>query len=215
MPKECVVLLHGLGRTRLSMRALQRDLENSGFCVWNKSYPSTKKSIEELSCVVGQAIAECTEKNATSIHFVTHSLGGILVRHYFQHHSIPNIGKVVMLGPPNHGSDIVDHCRDKWWFKLATGPPGQELGTESGSVPNALKPMNLDVGIIAGRKSSEPWFSPLFADQNDGKVSVASAKLEGMKDFLVVDSGHTFMANSKEVSRQVVSFLKTGKFERV
>ena len=125
------MLLHGLGRTRLSMRALQRDLENSGFCVWNKSYPSTKKSIEELSCVVGQAIAECTEKNATSIHFVTHSLGGILVRHYFQHHSIPNIGKVVMLGPPNHGSDIVDHCRDKWWL-IAASPQHRRSVDQSG-----------------------------------------------------------------------------------
>lgn len=215
MHKECVVLLHGLGRTSMSMLSLQRTLESNGFHVWNKSYPSTKKSIAELSHVVGDAITQCTEKNATRIHFVTHSLGGILVRHYFQHHSIPNIGRVVMLGPPNHGSEIVDHCRDKWWFKLTTGPSGQELGTAPSSVPNSLKPVNLDVGIIAGRKSSDPWFSPLFADQNDGKVSVASAKLEGMKDFLVVDSGHIFMANSKEIGRQVISFLKTGKFEKI
>lgn len=214
MPKECVALLHGLGRTRLSMRALQRDLENSGFCVWNKNYPSTKKSIEELSCVVGQAIAQCVEKNATPIHFVTHSLGGILVRQYFQDHGLENIGRVVMLGPPNHGSEIVDHWRDKWWFKLATGPSGQELGTESTSLVNSLKPLNLEVGIIAGCKSSDPWFSPLFSTENDGKVSVASARLEGMKDFLVVNRGHIFMANSREVSRQVVSFLKTGMFAK-
>ena len=214
MPKECVVLLHGLGRTRLSMHALQRDLESSGFCVWNKSYPSTKKSIAELSGVVGQSIAQCVEKNAMPIHFVTHSLGGILVRHYFQYHGLENIGRVVMLGPPNHGSEIVDHCRDKWWFKRAVGPSGQELGTESISLPNALEPLNLEVGIIAGCKSSDPWFSRLFSTENDGKVSVASARLEGMKDFRVVNRGHTFMANSREVSRQVVSFLKTGMFEK-
>lgn len=208
------MLLHGLGRTRLSMRALQRDLASSGFCVWNKSYPSTKKSIAELSCVVGLAIAQCLEKNATPIHFVTHSLGGILVRHYFQDHGLENIGRVVMLGVPNHGSEIVDHCRDKWWFKFVTGPSGQELGTAPASLPNSLKPLDLEVGIIAGCKSSDPWFSPLFAAENDGKVSVVSARLDEMKDFRIVRRGHTFMTNSREVRRQVVSFLKTGMFEK-
>lgn len=208
------MLLHGLGRTSRSMRSLQRSLENNGFCVRSQSYPSTKRSVEELSHVVGKAIEQCAIKNAFPIHFVTHSLGGILIRHYFQNHGFQDVGRVVMLGPPNHGSEIVDRCRNKWWFKLATGPSGQELGTEPTSIPNSLKHINLEVGIIAGRKSSDPWFSPFFTGQNDGKVSVASARLEGMKDFLVVDRGHTFMVNSKEVCRQTVAFLRTGKFEK-
>jgi pimeloyl-ACP methyl ester carboxylesterase len=215
MADECVILLHGLGRTSLSMLSLQRSLQAEGYSVWNRGYASTRKSIEELSLVVGRAIDSCVEEGAETINFVTHSLGGILVRQYFQNHNIPNAGRVVMLGPPNHGSEIVDQFKDRWWFRLATGPAGQELGTGSESVPNSLKPVNIDVGVIAGRKTSDPWFSELFAGENDGKVSLASAQLEGMKDFLIVENGHTFMANSQEVGRQVLAFLRTGKFEKI
>jgi len=215
MARECVVLLHGLGRTHMSMNTLERELERAGYHVWNKSYPSRKQSIEELSAVVGRAINSCVDGKARRIHFVTHSMGGIMVRQYLQNHSVPNIGRMVMLGPPNHGSEVVDTYRDKWWYRLATGPAGQQLGTEKSSVPNSLGPLEIEVGVIAGRKTGDPWFSPLFTDANDGKVSVTSAQLDGMKDFLIVENGHTFMANSKEVCRQVLAFLRMGEFEKI
>lgn len=211
---ECVVLLHGLGRSHLSMLPLQVALESAGYATWNRGYDSTAAPVETLAAVVGEAIEDCRARQATRIHFVTHSMGGILIRAYFRDHAVPEAGRVVMLAPPNRGSEIVDAFRDRWWFRSATGPAGQQLGTGADSLPNTLPPLKLEVGVIAGRGSSDPWFGGLFAGEHDGKVSVASARLEGMSDLLVVDSGHTFMMNAPAVIRQVEAFLASGAFER-
>lgn len=209
---DCVVLLHGLGRSHLSMLPLQVALESAGYATWNGGYDSTAAPVEALATVVGEAVADCRARQAARIHFVTHSMGGILLRAYFADHAVPEAGRVVMLAPPNHGSEIVDAYRERWWFRSATGPAGQQLGTGADSLPNTLPPLKLEVGVIAGRGSSDPWFGGLFAGAHDGKVSVASARLEGMRDFLVVDSGHTFMMNAPEVIRQVKAFLESGAF---
>lgn len=195
---DCVVLLHGLGRTHLSMTVMQFALENSGYTVWNEGYPSRSATVEELSSVVGEAVDECRARKARRIHFVTHSMGGILVRAYFRDHRVPDAGRVVMLAPPNRGSEIVDANRERWWFQMATGPAGQQLGTAPDSLPNTLPPLPLEVGVIAGRY--------------DGKVPVERARLAEMKDMLVVDSAHTFIMNSPTVIRQVKAFLKDGAF---
>ncbi len=214
MASDCVVLLHGLGRSHLSMTLLQFVLERSGYKVWNRGYPSTRKTVEELAPVVGEAVAECRKFAPQKIHFVTHSMGGILVRTYFRDHQVAEAGRVVMLAPPNHGSEIVDAHRDRRWFRRATGPAGQQLGTAADGLPNTLPPLKLEVGVIAGKRSSDPWFNRLYAGDHDGKVSVASARLPEMKDMLVVESGHTFMMNSPAVIRQVKAFLKDGAFEK-
>jgi triacylglycerol lipase len=200
MATDCVVLLHGLGRTQLSMLVLQLALEDAGYSVWNKGYPSTTATVEELAPVVGEAIGVCRERGAQKIHFVTHSMGGILVRAYFAGNAVPEAGRVVMLAPPNRGSTIVDESRESGWFQWATGPAGQQLGTGADSLPNTLPPLKLEVGVIAGR--------------HDGKVSVENTVLPEMKEQLVVDSAHTFIMNSPEVIRQVKAFLKDGAFEK-
>jgi pimeloyl-ACP methyl ester carboxylesterase len=197
---ECVVLLHGLGRTHLSMAALQFSLENAGYQVWNKGYPSRSAPIEELAPVVGTAIDDCRARGAQRIHFVTHSMGGILVRAYFRDRAVPDAGRVVMLAPPNRGSTVVDANRASWWFRMATGPAGQQLGTAADSLPNTLPALPLEVGVIAGRY--------------DGKVSIRNTRLSEMKEHLIVDSAHTLMMNSPAVIRQVKAFLKDGVFER-
>ena len=211
---DCVVLLHGLGRSHLSMTLMQFALERSGYAVWNRGYPSTSKTVEELAPVIGEAVAECRKSPPQRIHFVTHSMGGILVRAYFRDHEVEEAGRVVMLAPPNHGSEIVDAHRERWWFRRMTGPAGQQLGTAADSLPNQLPPLKLEVGVIAGKSSSDPWFGDLYAGDHDGKVSVASARLPEMKDMLIVESGHTFMMNSPAVIRQVKAFLKDGAFEK-
>lgn len=200
MAHDCVVLLHGLGRTHLSMLVMRLALENKGYTVWNRGYPSTKATVEELAPVVGEAVGVCRERGARKIHFVTHSMGGILVRAYFAGNTVPEAGRVVMLAPPNRGSAIVDASRDSSWFQWATGPAGQQLGTAADSLPNTLPPLKLEVGVIAGRY--------------DGKVSVESTALPEMKEQLVVDSAHTFIMNSPTVIRQVKAFLKDGAFEK-
>ncbi len=210
--QECVVLLHGLGRSTWSMRQIENTLAKAGYLVVNQSYLSREKSIDELANVVGEGIANCQKSQPTAIHFVTHSLGGILVRVYFQNHPANLVERVVMLGPPNHGSEVVDRYKNSWWFKWLTGPTGQQLGTAPDSLPNQLKPIPLQIGIIAGNSSSDPWFTSLFNGANDGKVSVDSTKLPEMKDFIQVESGHTFMANSRNVIVQIQSFLTSGYF---
>lgn len=214
MATQCVVLLHGLGRTSHSMNTIAAALKQDNYLVVNHSYPSRKKSIEALSNVVGDNIAECQKLGATQIDFVTHSLGGILLRQYFQQHSVPAVKRVVMLGPPNHGSEVSSLNKNKKWYKLMTGQAGQQLGTESDSLPNQLKPLNgIEIGIIAGTKSLDPWFSNSLPKPHDGKVSVASTQLDEMTDFIVVPHSHTFMANSSLVVQQLKIFLKQGKFD--
>lgn len=210
---ECVVLLHGLGRDAGSMDKLRESLSDAGFLVVNVDYPSREKSVAELATLaVGKGVQGCREHHAGRIQFVTHSLGGILVRQYFQEAQVPEAQRVVMLGPPNHGSEVVDHHRNAWWFRKMTGKAGQELGTDAQSTPNLLKPIPLAIGVIAGTASSDPWFSGSIPGDDDGKVSTASAKLDGMKDYLEVPRGHTLMMRDAEVIRQAIHFLKNERF---
>lgn len=209
---DCVVLLHGLGRTSYSMHSLERALEQDGYTVVNNGYASRSGTIDDLSSVVGQGIAECRQYQANEINFVTHSLGGILVRKYFQTNVIPEARRVVMLSPPNHGSEIATKFKDKWWYRIFTGPAGQELGVEPESTPNQLAKIDLEIGVIAGTRSLDPWFSRFIKGKNDGKVSVESARLEEMRDFITVPHSHAFMAGSDDVYRQVSVFLTLGTF---
>lgn len=205
-----MVLIHGLGRTPLSMSPIASDLARRGYGVVNQGYPSTRQDVDASARSVGQAIDRCRAKGAGRIHFVTHSLGGIVLRRYLQDHEVPEAGRAVMLAPPNQGSEIADRLKDRWWFRRAIGPAGQGLIT-GGATP---EPLPLEVGIVAGTKNYEPWFSRWFDGPNDGKVAVESTRLPGMTDFITLHAGHTFMLRSPEVRAQVVAFLATGRFQR-
>ncbi|NIR32590.1 MAG: alpha/beta fold hydrolase [Gammaproteobacteria bacterium] len=210
---DCVVLLHGMGRTRFSMGALEDELEEAGYRVVNQGYPSTSMPIQEIAAQhVPEALSRCGE-GSVRVHFVTHSLGGIVVRYYLQDHSLPPESRVVMLSPPNQGSELADRFKDSLWYQWLTGPPGQQLGTGPDSVPRRLGPVDAQVGVITGRDTWEPWFSRLIPGEDDGKVSVERAKLEEMADFLVVDSSHPFIMYDRAVIAQVRHFLDTGSFE--
>jgi len=215
--KECVILLHGLARTARSMRRMDKALQKAGYMTCNLGYPSRKYPVQYLAeRYIPQALNECSrkagEKKIQKIHFVTHSMGGILVRQYLSSHVVENLGRVVMLAPPNHGSEIVDRLGNRWWFRRFNGPGGCSLGTGEYSVPNRLGPVDFPVGIITGKQSLDPLFSRMVARPNDGKVSLASAHVNGMQDFLVVPYGHTFVMQKKEVIRQTIFFLENGKF---
>jgi triacylglycerol lipase len=213
-PDECVILLHGMGRTKHSMELIEKELQKQHYSVWNESYPSTSKTIPNLSLqTIGQGCKFCQNKD--KVHFVTHSLGGILVRYYLQENRIKNLGKIVMISPPNKGSEVADMLKDNLLYKKITGPPGQSLGTGIESIPKKLKRIPGVIGIIAGEFSSDPWFSPFIPGQDDGKVSVESAKLDEMADFLVVNSGHTLIMRKALVIDQVVYFLKHGRFKKL
>ncbi|MBU1052206.1 MAG: alpha/beta hydrolase [Proteobacteria bacterium] len=211
---EFVILLHGLARTKRSLLKLEHYLENKGFRVVNIGYPSRRKTIQELSVdTIPKAIEKCLSLGAGKIHFVTHSMGGILVRYYLENNKVSNLGRVVMLSPPNSGSEIVDKFGKSTVFKLINGPAGKQLGTKPGSIPKAVGPPDYEVGIITGDKTITPISSFLIPGKSDGKVSVESAKLLGMKDFLVVHKTHSFIMNDKKVLEQVTAFLKNGMFK--
>jgi pimeloyl-ACP methyl ester carboxylesterase len=197
------------------MEPMARELTRQGYKVWNIDYPSRTATIEQLAeSVVGQAVADCEASGATQINFVTHSLGGILVRCYLAQHSIPELGRVVMLGPPNQGSEVVDKLGRWWLYEKINGPAGNELGTDKNSVPNRLGPANFPVGVIAGTRSINWINSILIPGPDDGKVSVERTRLAGMTDWIAIPTTHPFMMRNKTAMAQTVAFLRTGKFDR-
>jgi pimeloyl-ACP methyl ester carboxylesterase len=210
---DYVVLLHGLGRSAWSMKRLEWALAREGYRVVNVSYPSTRLSVEDAASVsLAGILREHVEDHDVKVHFVTHSLGGIVLRQYLAGQSLTNLGRVVMLAPPNQGSELVDKLRRNGLFRFVTGPAGQQLGTDAAALPKRLGPAEFDLGIIAGNRSLNPLFSAWLPGPDDGKVSVASTKLEGMEDFLAVPCSHTWLPWRGSVTRAVAQFLARGRF---
>lgn len=209
---SCVILLHGLSRSASSFENLSDTLSQKGYRVYNTDYESRKYNINELANRVIPPVLSKT-KDCEKVHFVTHSLGGIILRQYLSQNTIQNLGKVVMLGPPNHGSEVSDNLKNWHFYKYITGPAGQELTTDSLSVPNTLGKPNFELGIIAGDRSINWINSMMIEGSDDGKVSVESSKLDGMKDHIVIHTTHPTMLNNDSVIFQVQEFLKFGKFK--
>jgi len=211
MCREHVVMLHGLARTSGSMEALEESLSREGYEVLNVDYSSRKLNIPEIAGAVREEIISKT-RGAEKIHFVAHSMGAIIVRYIQKYDPLPNIGRVVMLSPPNHGSEVVDFLGNTWPFKFVNGPAGRQLGTDEKGIFRGLGRVDFETGVITGDRSINWINSLIIPGKDDGKVSVESSKVEGMKDFLVVHASHTFIMNDKTAITKCISFLKTGHF---
>ena len=210
----CVILLHGLGRTPMSMSTMAHRLETDGYWVMNIAYPSTDATIEVLTRdYLTPAVESCYQADCRVLHMVSHSLGGILIRQYLQTHTLPAGSRIVMLSPPNQGSEIADYLKSYSVYHWVTGPAGQQLGTQSDSVPNQLEAVGAPIGVITGSESWNPFFSYLIPGPDDGKVAVAHARLAEMADFLVVPASHTFIMDDDEVIAQTLYFLRNGHFD--
>lgn len=196
------------------MRVLEEVLVVHGYRTVNRSYPSQDAPIETLIGHVSDSAAEC---GTDRMHFVTHSLGGILVRGFLAQGMPANLGRVVMLAPPNHGSEIVDTLNASDLLRrlsvMVNGPAAPQLGTTETSVPNSLPPVDFDLGVIAGDISINPW-GPLVIDgPNDGTVSVASTRVDGMRDHIVVPASHTLIMNNPIAMAEVLEYLRNGVFD--
>ena len=211
---EAVILLHGLARGSGSMTSLVKPLQKAGYLVYNLNYPSTTLTIEEIAARFLHPLVCSALERCGTLHFVCHSMGGIVVRAYLKEYAGDSVGRVVMLAPPNHGSELVDFLKNSFFFKIIFGPAGQQLSTDEKSLPNSLGPAGFQLGVITGNVSWNPFSPWIFATAGDGKVSVASAALPGMQDMLVVPCGHTFIMRRAMVRRQILAFLQRGKFLR-
>lgn len=210
---DCVVLLHGLNRSWRTMEKLAEALQQDGYSTANVDYPSSTEPVEVLAPkVVNEGLQNCRQTGASKIHFVTHSLGGILLRYAHSQDPIPDLGRVVMLGPPNQGSEVIDKTRNWPGSHMIAGDAGLQLGTDPDSIPSQLGPVDFELGVIAGTGTTNPFMSAMLPEEDDGKVTVARTQVAGMDDFEIVSNSHHTIMKSDDVIADTIHFLHTGRF---
>jgi pimeloyl-ACP methyl ester carboxylesterase len=180
----------------------------------NLGYASRHKSLEALAEDIHPAIGRFAEKTQNSIHFVGHSMGGLLIRVYLARHRPRRLGRVVMLGPPNGGSEITDRLKHLFLYRAYFGPAGQQLGTRRDATTRASLPsVDYPVGIVAGNRSIDPTASAFLPKPHDGRVSVENTKLDAMTDHLVIGSSHPWLMRNALAIDQTIAFLRDGRFK--
>jgi pimeloyl-ACP methyl ester carboxylesterase len=214
--QDGVVLLHGISRTALSFRKMQLTLERAGFATLNLDYASRRKALEALAEDIHPAIRPFADRIDGSIHFVCHSMGGLLARVYIARHRPERLGRVVMLGTPNSGSEIADRLKNFGPYRAFFGPAGQQLGTQRDDAVNALlPPPDYPVGIVAGNRSIDPLAGSMLPKPHDGRVSVENTRIDGMADHVVVAASHPWLVRNSVAVAQTIAFLRHGNFDRL
>jgi hypothetical protein len=209
--QDIIVFLHGLGRCRLSMTCLATRFHRRGYRTLNIGYPSRRYPIRKLTDIVHHTLERRIPSGIRTVHAVTHSLGSILWRQLLKNGPPFTPGRVVMLAPPNQGSELADHFCDHAWFRSYAGPAGCELGTGTEAIPARLGPVSSPTGIIAGHTS---WslFDRWLPGDHDGRVLRDNTSVAGMTDWIQIPYGHSFIMYRKTVFYLTLSFLRTGHF---
>lgn len=201
-----IVLLHGQGRTRLSMVVLGKRFRSAGYQTLNFPYNQTIRSLDEIS---GQLVEFIGQKVKTSdYHLIGHSLGNVIIRNAFRKDYPAGLGKIVMLAPPNQPAHLAKRLKKNLIYRLFTGDSGQKLSEEK--FYRDLPIPRVPFGVIAGDKGQ----SLTFSEPNDGVVTVGSTKLEGMADWILLHHGHTFIMNCKDTFEHCVRFVESGRFKQ-
>ncbi|MFB9264383.1 esterase/lipase family protein [Bradyrhizobium erythrophlei] len=210
-----VVLLHGIGRTARSFRKMELALQAAGFATLNLDYESRRKALDALTEDVHPTVDLFASGLNGSVHFVCHSMGGLLARAYLARYRPLRLGSVVMLGTPNGGSEIADRLKNLKAYRAFFGPAGQQLVTRRDAATSAmLPPVDYPVGIIAGNRSIYPISSIGLPRPHDGRVSVANTRLEGMVDHIVIRTSHPWLVRNGEAIAQTIAFLRNGRFDK-
>jgi pimeloyl-ACP methyl ester carboxylesterase len=208
-----VVLLHGIARSARSFRKMQAALQAAGYATLNLDYQSRARPLDTLVADIHPAISAFAGAVDGPLHFVAHSMGGLLTRAYIARHQPQRLGRVLMLGPPNNGSEIADRLRNLAMYRAFFGPAGQQLATAPDDATRALlPPPNYELGIIAGDRSIYPVASLFLPSPNDGRVSVDSTRLDGMTDHIVIATAHPLLVRNAQAIAQTIAFLRKGKF---
>lgn len=210
---DCAVIVHGIGRTKAHMAEIQEDLEDHGYAVLNIDYPSREKPIPELAENLHPEVKKFLKGRKCKVHFVGYSMGNLVIRAYLSKHAPKKLGRFVMLAPPNKGSEVADFIGDTAAYKSFYGPAGQELRTKL-DYDILLGKLKGDVGVIAGDRSIDPISSFVIGGPDDGKVSIESTKIDGMKDHITIHATHTFITTNDEAVAQTRYFIENGSFER-
>jgi pimeloyl-ACP methyl ester carboxylesterase len=209
-----VVLLHGIGRTSRSLGKLEQALQQAGFATLNLDYPSRRKPLDLLAEHIHPAVVDFVEPKKGPIHFVGHSMGGLLARVYVATYRPAQLGRVVMLGTPNGGSEVADLLKKWSLYRSFFGPAGQQLTTHLDGTLKSLPALDYPVGIVAGNRSVDPICSTLVLPRpNDGRVSVESSKLDGMADHITIEASHTGLPRHRAAIDQAIAFLREGRFK--
>lgn len=212
--RDGVIILHGIFRTHRSMRKLANFLEVNGFEVLNLGYPSTKHSIEAIADAIHARINAFAGSIPGKVHFVGYSMGGLVIRAYLHRYKPLNLGRVVLIGTPNQGSEVADFLQNRKLYRMLYGPAGQQLITDQSSFAHHFGAIDYEVGVIAGNRPLDLISSRIIGKENDGKVSIESTRLMGMKDHVVVPSSHTFFPSNREMLFQTLIFLQHGNFNK-
>ncbi len=209
--KSTVVLLHGLGRSKRSLSRLRRALEAAGYPTWARTYPSRRMPLDQLADLVTGWLQE--DLAGKPLVAVTHSLGGVLVRHIGDR--LP-WQRIVMLAPPNGGSVVASKLKGLGLYRWIYGPAGQEVA-EGENWPAPPAPCGVIAGTGgAGINNPPSWvvraFGLLPKEPHDGTVTVRETQGAPHSDFATVDTGHSWIMNHPKTLALVKTFIAEGHF---
>ncbi len=209
---DYIVLLHGIVRSSSHMKYLEQYLRKQGYDVINLNYPSTNYKLEQLVGIIHDDLSKTLVEDKP-VHFIGHSMGGLLVRAVIHKHRPQNLGRVVQLAAPNNGSEVADILKNYWLYKKVYGPAGQQLTTDK-DLSSLFGEVDYELGVIAGNSTIHPISSIIIPGEDDGRVSIKSTKLNGMKDHIIVSASHMFFPINNTVHLQTEHFLKYGVFNK-